>query len=307
MKEIQILSYAKINLSIDVGAVMENGFHQVDMIMQQLSFHDDVNIIFEEGETFSVDLKTNRYYLPIDERNLAHKAAKLMIEKFGDKVTPGKISIDIKKRIPVAAGMAGGSGNGAAVLHGINAIWDLNLSLNEIEELSMELGSDVAFSVRGQARANNVLPRKVHKDRLASSCARATGRGTSLESLKGIRKFVVIAKPPMGVSTAKVYASIDSCNIENRPNNDRLAKALQSGEQDIYADFVNVLENYTLRACPKVKKLKEAMQKTDAQAVLMSGSGPTVFAIYEDIEKAKTACQAMRALKYEAYWTKTTR
>lgn len=308
MKEIKVLSFAKINLSIDVGPVMENGFHEVDMIMQQLSFHDDVTVSFTESNEFSISLGTNRYYLPVDGRNLSYKAAELMIAHYGNRVKPGKIDIRIFKRIPVAAGMAGGSGNGAAVLHALNALWNLDLSLTTLEEIAMELGSDVPFSVRGQARCNFVLPAKVRKDPKASSCARATGRGTELDSIKGIRKFVVIAKPHLSVSTAEVYKGIDSCVVLKRPDNDRLAKALKSGEEkEIYIDFVNVLENYTLNAYPKVKTLKGELIKTAPDVVLMSGSGPTVFALYSDIAAAKQGCQAMRDLKYEAYWTKTTR
>lgn len=173
MKEITIHSFAKINLSIDVGQVMDSGMHPVDMIMQQLSFHDDVKVTFEEDAGKSVgdieiQVKTNRYYIPCDERNLAYKAAALMIEEFGGfggkKIPGGKLHIDIFKRIPVAAGLAGGSGNGAAVLHALNVLWELRLSLDELCELGSRLGSDVPFCVMGQAAENYCLPKKIRKD-----------------------------------------------------------------------------------------------------------------------------------------------
>ena len=313
MKEISLLSFAKINLSIDVKGVMDTGMHEVDMVMQQISFHDDVNICYEENGnskgSISIELSTNRPYLPTDERNTAYKAAMLMIEKFGDRMPGGVIRIHVTKRIPVAAGMAGGSGNGAAVLHGINALWNLKLSLKELCLIGAEIGSDVPFCVMGQAKANYVLPKYIRKDRLASSCARATGTGTYMEPVKGLNRFLVIAKPSISVSTAQVYKGIDSCEIVERPDNDRLVSDLQNCNfEDLYINFVNVLEKYTLEAYPEVKKLKNIMSEFAAGPVtLMSGSGPTVFTVCNSIDKAKAVSSALRKMRYEAYWTRTTK
>ena len=163
MREIKILSFAKINLSIDVSDVLDSGMHQVDMIMHQLSFHDDVQLRFfpdqrrKKGEV-EIAVKTNRYYLPVDERNLAHKAARLLLAEFGEAIPGGRLQIDIFKRIPVAAGLAGGSGNGAAVLHGLNVLWKIRLSLRDLCGLGERLGSDVPFCVMGQAKCNFCLP-----------------------------------------------------------------------------------------------------------------------------------------------------
>lgn len=314
MSEIKISSFAKINLSIDVTATLDNGMHQVDMIMQQLSFHDDVTVNFVASKKKAtkrkeIKVSTNRYYLPVDERNLAYKAALLMTERYGHKAPGGKIEIKILKRIPVAAGMAGGSGNGAAVLHGLNALWKLDLSVQQLCDLGTELGSDVPFCVMGQARYNFVLPRKIRKDKLAASCARATGTGTELEPLKGINRSVVIAKPPIGVSTKEVYRGIDKCQIKKRPDNEILAKALVNSDYDsVFTQLVNVLEAYTLSAYPQVELLKERVGECEnVEKVLMSGSGPTVFGIFANIHHAKDACDKLRAKGYEAYWTKTTR
>lgn len=312
MSKIRVLSFAKINLSIDVGPVDEGGFHPVDMIMQQLSFHDDVNITYTEhsggtGEKPEIRLHTNRYYLPVDRRNLAYKAAELMIETYGDRVGGGTVDIDIIKRIPVAAGLAGGSGNGAAVIHGLNILWNLRLDLTEICELCSRLGSDVPFSAVGQARSNYRFPRDIRKDPLASSCARATGRGTVLQPVKGIVRPVVLAKPAMGVSTAEVYKGIDACKITRRPDNDKLTADLAARDPAMYDNFVNVLEEYTLNSYPEVAELKRIMEDTGAEKVLMSGSGPTVFAVYDSMEEAISACSRLRDSKYEAYWTKTTK
>lgn len=314
MKEIKLHSFAKINLSIDVGRVMESGMHPVDMVMQQLSFHDDVNISYEEipgkdNGDMEIVITTNRYYIPTDDRNLAYKAVELMTAEFGDRVFGGRIEIDILKRIPVAGGLAGGSGNGAAVLHGLNVLWGLRLSLKQLCALGSRLGSDVPFCVMGQASYNFALPKKVRKDPLAVSCARATGTGTTLKPLKGIRKSIVIAKPSIGVSTKEVYAGIDKCSIEYRPDNDLMEKGIRTGNREmIYRNFINVLENYTLNQYPQVKELKELMEQNPmAEKVLMSGSGPTVFAVFASLSNAREACSELRKNGYEAYWTKTTK
>lgn len=314
MREIKIMSFAKINLSIDVTGVLPDGMHRVDMIMQQLSFHDDVTVRWDgkkEKKSGDIDIavRTNRYYIPVDERNLAHKAARLMIDRFSEKIPGGRIEIDILKKIPVAAGLAGGSGNGAAVLHALNLLWNLKLNLKQLCDISRELGSDVPFCVMGQAAGNFNFPKRIRRSRLAGACARATGTGTELKLLPGIKRSVVIAKPPMGVSTKEVYAGIDTCEIRQRPDNDALEAGLsERNYQLIYENCINVLENYTLREYPQVRELKGYLaEDSAAEKILMSGSGPTVFAVYKSISDAKRACQTLRKRGYEAYWTKTIR
>ncbi len=305
---ILIYSYAKINLSIDVGEPLPSGMHPVDMIMHQVSFHDEVKVSLSEGNG-KISLETNRRYLPVDSRNIAYKAAELMQSRFPAKSGSEDIHIAIKKNIPVAAGLAGGSGNGAAVIHALNTMWRLNLSLLEILELCAELGSDVPFCAAGQAFSNYVLPKKIRKDSLAFSCARAKGTGTELSKAAPLKAFVVFAKPPIGVSTKKVYQGIDDVSIDERPNNDILSAALLSGDrQTVYSQMINVLENYTLNAEPKVFELKSLMEKKlkGAKKVLMSGSGPTVFALFDKREEAVSAAKLLRSHGYEAYRCRTT-
>lgn len=320
MSEINLYSFAKINLSIDVGAPMENGMHPVDMVMQQLAFHDDVKVSYIPDENsgkgeFSISLSTNRPYLPTDESNLAYKAAELMALKFGSDVPGGNIRIDIRKRIPVAAGLAGGSGNAAAVLHGLNALWGGKrrwlVGLNELLAAGAELGSDVPFCAAGQARGCPGLPAALRRDPAGGCCARARGTGTDLKIIKGLRSWVVIAKPRISVSTAQVYKGIDGCEIAERPDNDILEQALETGERKkAESQMINVLENYTLKEYPEVAILKEKMAQGEAgqaaRRVLMSGSGPTVFALFDTLEQAERSCEDMRKAGYEAYWTKTT-
>ena len=311
---IELASYAKINLSLDVTGVLDSGMHQVDMVMQQISLHDSVAVEYEENAErekgdIDISLKTSKSYLPADERNTAFKAALLMAEKYGSGIPGGTVRIDIVKRIPVAAGMAGGSGNGAAVLHALNVLWNLRLSLGELCSIGSEIGSDVPFCVMGQAACNFVLPKYLRKDALAASCARATGTGTDMEPVRGLKKFVVVAKPKISVSTGKVYQGIDSCAIGERPDNDALADALAASDyESACGNFINVLENYTLNAYPEVRVLKEKMKEiSDGRPVLMSGSGPTVYGICDNLEQAKKNSDILRKQGYESYWTKTTR
>lgn len=312
MKEIIIESFAKINLSIDVGEVLPDGFHVVDMVMQQLAFHDDVKIGWEQdldkkNGDIDISLSTNRYYLPTDKRNLAYRATMLIIEKYGYRLPGGKLTISIFKRIPVAAGLGGGSGNGAAVLHGLNKLWNLNLTMKQLCDIGKQLGSDVPFCIMGQGKSCRNLSKGIKKDNLSTSAARAIGTGTILEPICGINSYVVLVKPPIGVSTKEVYKGIDKCTIKQRPNNDRLVKCLANGQyQEAFEEMINVLENYTLKEYPVVKNIINIlMEEQNTKKVLMSGSGPTVLAFFSKIEDAKDVCKKMRDLKYEAYWTKT--
>lgn len=306
MKSIKVKSFAKVNLSIDVKGLLPNGYHNVEMVMQQVDLYDEVRVSFEEAEETQIKLHTNLPYLPTDERNLAYKAALIFMEygvyKIRDTIH-GIISIDITKKVPVAAGLAGGSGNGAAVLHALNVLLDAKLDLEELCKLGKMLGSDVPFSIMGQARANKVLGLK------GTSAGLATGQGTEIKPIKGLDAYLILVKPPIGVSTKEVYQGIDGCVIEKRPDNETLIKALKKKDYaQIYASMENVLEAYTLEHYPVVREIKEKIKEnTDAEKILMSGSGPTVFAIYKDKETAQKACKKMRAMKYECYWARTTR
>ena len=343
-----VKSFAKINLSIDVGPRGDNGYHRVDMVMQQLSYHDDVTVEYVpsepdcsgsreaasgDGGSFDIEVSTNRYYLPVDRRNLAYQAAELMIGVVkernaacadgtavsGDEaapdsvIAPGKVTVRIQKRIPVAGGLAGGSGNGAAVLHALNVLWDLGLSLKDLMDLGAKLGSDVPFCVMGQARANRDLPAYIRKDAMSASCARATGRGTELIPVTPLDSWIVISKPRFSVSTKEVYDGIDKRGVTERPDNDRLVKRMNdSGGKavpgpELYQDFINVLERYTLEQYPEVAEIKEKMIKAGADYSLMSGSGPTVFGIFGSMSAARQASESLRAEGLEAYWTRTTR
>ena len=221
---------------------------------------------------------------------MAYKASQIIIERFGDKIAGGILTIYICKRIPVAAGLAGGSSNAAVVLMGLNQIWKLELTEEVLCEIGAEIGSDVPFCMVG-------------------GCARAFGTGIELEKEKPFKGYVVLAKPPMGVSTKEVYEGIDKYPIICRPNNDEMARAIDKQDYKlVYKNMINVLEIYTLNNYPKVRELKKFIEEeTNPLKAMMTGSGPTIFAIYPTLEGAKAACAKLRSNKYEAYWTKTTK
>ncbi|MGX8774541.1 MAG: 4-(cytidine 5'-diphospho)-2-C-methyl-D-erythritol kinase [Bacillota bacterium] len=318
--KINLKSYAKLNLSLDVKGVTDEGMHLVEMVMQQILLCDEIALKWTpaaelEADERGISLKTNRRYLPTDERNLAYKAALVMDEiRRGspdgnpDRGLDGKLEINIKKRIPVAAGLAGGSGNGAAVLHGLNALWGMDLSLKELCEAGARLGSDVPFCVMGQAAENAELKDRFAGDPLASHCALATGTGTDLEPLKGMESHIVLSKPPVSVSTPKVYQGIDNTVIPERPNTAELIEGLKTKDiARIEKNMVNVLENYTLKEYPTVVYTKNKMQELcGGRAVLMSGSGPSVYGLADSIKQSREVCAEMAKINRESFWTRTT-
>ncbi len=330
-ERIEIRAYAKINLCLDVRGLMDNGYHRVAMVMQQILLCDDVLLRWRPAEEggmplggadpaapdaptapdapgMRISLNTNRPYLPRDSRNLAWKAAALMGERFGEG-REGTLRIDIKKRIPVAAGLAGGSSNCAAVIHGLNQLWSLGLSVKELCDIGSELGSDVPFCVMGQAAADPRLSAVFDGDPLACHCAIATGRGTDLEPVPGLVSHLVLSKPPISVSTPEAYAGIDREEIPSRPDIDEMVRGLREKDRAlIQKNMVNVLENFSLKRYPIIVYTKDKMQETNnCSALLMSGSGPTVFGLCDTREDAQAACRAMKEINRESFWTRTTR
>ena len=310
--DIHLKSYAKVNLSLDVKGVTAEGMHLVEMVMQQILLCDEIAMRWipaaeTEADGLEISLKTNRRFLPTDEKNLAYKAALLMKELHGGDVS-GRLEMNIKKRIPVAAGLAGGSGNGAAVLHGLNVLWGMDLNLQELCAVGSRLGSDVPFCVMGQAAEDAVLKDRFAGDRLASHCALATGTGTDLEPLKGLESHMVLSKPSISVSTAKVYQGIDHTEIPERPDTSELIAGLKTRDLPrIEKNMVNVLENYTLIEYPIVVYTKNKMQELcSGRAVLMSGSGPSVYGLTDSIKQSRGICAEMAKINRESFWTRTT-
>lgn len=311
-KKITLRSFAKINLSIDVINKLPNGYHNVDMVMQQVALHDKVTVEWTAADLWSIEMTTNRKYLPTDERNLAYQGAQRIIaytEKTEGNKNRGNIKIKIEKRIPVAAGLAGGSGNCAVVMLALNHIWKLGLNVEQLCQIGESMGADVPFCIMGCARSNKLLGEKMNNDPLATSCARAQGIGTELEPIKqGLDALVVLTKPSIKVSTKEVYSNLDLKNIETRPNNDELIEGLK--ENNLYKvakNMINVLEIYTIKRYPIVMYTKnKASEAGSPLKVLMSGSGPTVFAIYTNKFKAKSAVDYLKRENRDTFLTRTT-
>ena len=265
MNSIKLKSRAKINLSIDVLGKREDGYHLVEMIMQTIDLYDVIKI--RELSSDDIILKSNSSDIPLDDNNIVYKAINLLKNKFN--INKG-VEIFIQKNIPIAAGMAGGSSNAAAVLVGLNKLWGLNLSELDLQKLGFKLGADVPFCISGKA-------------------ALAQGVGEELSFIKGLPKdiSILICKPEIFVSTKDVYEGLDLNNIQNRPDNKKLLEDLrQENIQSLAKNMVNVLESVTSRHYREIKEIEKVMMENGALGSMMSGSGPTVFGLYKNREDA---------------------
>ena len=279
-------------MSLDITGIREDGYHLINTVMQRVELSDDITVNFEEKQQNNLDIviTTNKSYLPTNEKNIAYKAALLMSHETDKK---GVITIDIFKRIPVAAGLAGGSGNGAAVLIALNKLFGLNMSIRDLCALGSKLGADVPFMILTQSTKY--------------TCALGENLGDELTVLKhGLRKYVVLSKPSFGVSTKDAYIGMDNIEIVSHPDSKKLIDYLESKDYtNLYSNMENVLELYTLTHYPETLNLKNIMsQMVDVEFTLMTGSGPTVFSVYSTLSAAKNACYKLRDMGYETYWAK---
>lgn len=249
---------AKINLSLDVLRKRQDGFHEVRMIMTTIDLADRVELV--DISRNEIRIVSHNRFVPDDQRNLAYQAAKLVKDRFN--IERG-VSISITKTIPVAAGLAGGSSDAAATLRGLNKLWKLGLTLDDLAKLGAEIGSDVSFCVYG-------------------GTALATGRGEMIQQIDPPPHcWVVLAKPTIGVSTADVYRNLNLQTVQH-PDVDGMVSALHNSDYEKICSLMgNVLEDVTLRMHPEVANIKEQMKRFGADAVLMSGSGPTVFGLVQ--------------------------
>lgn len=262
MNEYEMKAYAKINLGLDVVGRLENGYHEVKMVMQTVGIYDELS--FEKVDS-GITVTTDSGELPTDENNLIYKAAKLMFETYGIQ---GGVRIHLQKNIPIAAGMAGGSTDAAATMKGINRLFDLDVSLRELMELGVKIGADVPYCILG-------------------GTALAEGIGEKLTALPQAPEcFLLVAKPDINVSTKYVYEHLDAEGVDKHPDIDGMVRAIEEGSlQGILDRMENVLENVTVKAHPVINTIKNRMKELGAVGSLMSGSGPTVFGIF--VEEAK--------------------
>ncbi len=260
-------SYAKINLTLDVTGKRAGGYHNVEMIMQTLSLYDLV--IVDKTNDGKIQISGNLKFLPWNEKNIAYKAAALFFERTGIK---GGAKILLRKNIPVAAGLAGGSGNAAAVLTALDTLYNTFLPEKELLELGVKLGADVPFCINGGTQLSE-------------------GIGEILTPIKPFSGHIVLlVKPPVNVSTAEIYEKIDSAPIAKRPDTKGMIKAIESGDlAAVCGGLCNVMEPVTANIHPCIRAIKEKMLKKGALGAVMSGSGPTVFGLFDDYKKAKSA------------------
>ena len=265
MKKIRLKAMAKINLGLDVVRKREDGYHEVRMIMQTIRMYDQIEL--EPTEAPGIRVSTNLNYLPTNEDNLVYKAAKLLMDEFDVKKG---LNIGLRKFIPVAAGMAGGSSDAAAVMVGVNRLFHLNLSQKELMERGVKIGADVPYCIlRGTALAEGIGEKLTHLPPAPAG-------------------YVLIAKPGIHVSTKFVYTNLKANELESHPDIDGQIQAIRSGDLKKVAELCgNVLETETIPAYPVIEEIKDVMKKGGALNACMSGSGPTVFGLFDDREKAK--------------------
>lgn len=269
---------AKINLTLDVLHKRVDGYHEVEMIMTTVDLADRVWL--RSKDDGKITIKSSVQYVPNDRKNLAFQAAELIKRTYGIRLG---VEITLDKKIPVSAGLAGGSTDAAATLRGLNRLWSLGLSLDELAVLGEQIGSDVAFCVYG-------------------GTALATGRGELIKNLPTPPNcWVVLAKPSIAVSTASIYGNLDLSAIAH-PNTPAMTEALANSDyKGMCGALGNVLEQVTMELYPEVVILKEQMKKFGADAVLMSGSGPTVFGLVEHESRVPRIYNGLKGFCQEVY------
>ena len=275
---VRVRAHGKINLGLDVLRKREDGYHEVHMIMQQVGLYDNIEIKYlgmcTDGKRY-IEIETNLKYLPVNENNLAYKAAQMLMDEFNIMES---ISIKIRKMIPVAAGMAGGSADAAAVLKGVNKIFGLGLNSKQLMERGIKLGADIPYCIMG-------------------GTAVAEGIGEILTPIKNMPScYIVLAKPGISISTKFVYGNLKVDEIENHPDIDGIINHINNGNLHGMASMMgNVLEKVTIDEYPIINELKKIMIELGAINSIMSGSGPTVFGIFDDVTIAKKAYNALKS------------
>lgn len=272
---IVLKSYGKINLGLDVLRRREDGYHEVRMIMQTVGLYDLLTM--KKIKDDKIQMTCNLTFLPTDERNLVYKAVKLMKDKYHIK---DGVEINLNKRIPVAAGMAGGSSNCAAALKGMNQLFDLGLSIDELCEIGVTLGADVPYCIWGGTALSEGIGEKLSRVDAMPEC------------------YILIAKPGISVSTAFVYQNLNLSGLAKHPDIDGMLECLRTQDLKGICDRLeNVLETVTIKEYPIIEEVKKHLMDQGAMGALMSGSGPTIFAIFQDKKTADNALKSLRSIE----------
>ncbi|MBU5590288.1 4-(cytidine 5'-diphospho)-2-C-methyl-D-erythritol kinase [Clostridium sp. MSJ-4] len=278
----KIKAYGKINIALDVVGKREDGYHLLKMIMQGIDIYDLVTVdIIDKG----ISISCNKNYVPIDSRNIAYKAAEGFIKAYDIKKG---VNIDIKKNIPVSAGLAGGSTDAAAVLNLMNDLFKVKASQKELSNIALKLGADVPYCLKG-------------------GTALCEGIGEEITMLKPFKNHIlVLVKPSFGVSTKEVYTSLKIDKIYKHPDIDSIISFMEKDDlKSVSENMKNVLENVTLKKHKVLNEIKSSMLKMNALGALMSGSGPTVFGFFDDMLKAQLCYDYMKKKYSETFITRT--
>lgn len=281
-KRAVLKSYAKINLTLDVTGINSDGYHNVSMIMQTVGLFD---IIIVDKCHHGISVSSNLKYLPANDKNIAYKAAQQFFAYTG--IRSGAM-IRIQKNIPVSAGLAGGSSNAAAVLAALNVLYNARLSIDELCSIALKLGADVPYCLIG------------------GTCL-SEGIGEILTPVAPLPELnIVLVKPPVNISTAVIYEEIDNAEIKQRPDNNEFIKLLEAGDiKKIGNSLCNVMEAVTVKTCPEISSIKNQLMSYGACGALMSGSGPTVFGLFQDYFTAKTAADIFYKKYNDVFLCKT--
>ena len=285
MKQASTEAYAKINLTLDVTGKRPNGYHDVCMVMQSIGIHDIVTVQTETGAE-DIALTISHGDLPTDSSNLAYRAAQLFLQRT-NKQSDG-IRIHIEKHNPIAAGLAGGSTDAAAVLVLLNDLYQTGLTQEQLMEMGLALGADVPFCIAGGTML-------------------AEGIGEVLTPLPHApQAFVVLCKPPFAVSTREVYQEIDSVPLTQRPDTEGMKQALENGDyQGVCGRLMNVMETVTATKRHQIGEIRAVLRENGADATLMSGSGPTVYGLFSDRTAADAAATVLARRFSETFLTET--
>lgn len=271
MEQITGKAYAKINIGLDVLRRREDGYHELKMIMQTVDICDD--LLFEKMAEPGIVIQSDHEELPVDGSNLIYKAADLLFREKG--ITEG-VKITLTKRIPIAAGMAGGSSDAAATMRGLNKLFEMGYSVQELQELGVKLGADIPYCLVGGTMLSEGIGEILTPLPTPPDC------------------FLVVAKPDIDVSTGFVYGNLHADRLTYHPDIDGMIEALREGSlSGITVRLGNVLETVTVREYPVIEELKELMRSMGAENALMSGSGPTVFGIFTQRKTAESAARTI--------------
>lgn len=282
MKSIEMKAKAKINLSLDVLGKRSDGYHNVKMVMQSIGLYDRVYIETTES---GIEIICDTEFVPSNKDNIAYKAAELMFAKYA---LDGGVKIKIDKRIPVAAGLAGGSSDAAAVLKGINNLFSLNISESDLMKMGSTLGADVPFCIRGGTMLSEGIGDVL----------------TDMPTFDGI--FILLVKPKIGVSTRWVYKNLNLDSICARPNTDMVIRSIAIKDLALLANSMgNVLESVTIKKYNELSGIKQKLLEKGALGSMMSGSGPTIFGIFSTRNTAESAYLSLKENYSDVFLTET--